>query len=189
MFCTIIYLITTVWQFGSTELIAAISAIATLCAVIVSLFLAFKSRTVKYKIKVNNKMVGLRISNTGDAKIFINAFGIYTNGKYYLNPTERFVKVLPISKKISELHSTFYEWSLGQALIEPGDVVEVGLVSFDYSLIKNKTYLFLLVNGKIKKYKIDAQGINAKTRTNMSDYISISKAELSDYGFYLRNKE
>ena len=175
-----------IWRFGSTELIALISAITTLAAVVVSLFLALKSKTIRYKVFVNNKVAGLRIINTGDGKFFVSAFGVIIDGAYYLNTYERIYKFLPESKQLSEHKTTNYEGSLGKVLLEPGDVVEVGLQYFDNKLFqKGKTYLFIMVSNHIKKYKLDVDKYDVKKEIDMSQYCKIEKNRIKEIGFYL----
>ena len=176
-----------IWQFGLNELIALISAFATFSAVIVSLYLALKAKTIKYKVLINHEMAGLRIANVGDSKFLINAFGIYTNKEYYLDSHERFCKVLCHSKKISEHSTTFQEISCGYVILEPGDVVEVALESFDYSLAKSNTYLFICISGKLKKYKLYQERIKTKARPQMEYYSKYKKEEIKNIGFYIRN--
>ena len=176
-----------IWKFGSSELIALISAIATFLAVIVSLFLALKSKTINYKVHVNHEMMGLRITNTGDAKFLINAFGVCINGKYYMNPYECFCKVLPISRQTNQTSRTFQEHSMGYVLLEPGDVVEIGLQYFDSSLLKGNVHLCIAVSGKIKKYRLKADRITVKVKPEMNNYRQFEKNDIKNIGFYLRN--
>ena len=182
----IIFQINSAWQFGSTELIALLSTLATFSAVIVSLLLAFKAKAIKYKVVINHKMAGLQIVNTGNVKFLVNAFGIYTNGTHYLNPHERFCKVLVHSKQTSQHSFTFQECSLGYVVLEPGDVVEIALQHFDYSLLTGKTYLFVSVSGKIKKYQLDINDIDINMVPQMEHYCKCTKREIKNLGFYLR---
>lgn len=174
------------WTFGTNELISLIAAIATFLAVVVSLFLALKSKTINYKVAVNHSMMGLRITNTGDAKFLINAFGVCANNKYYMNSYERFCKVLPISREVGQHSRTFQEHSLGYVLLEPGDVVEVGLQHFDSSIFKGKVFLFACIAGKIKKFQLDVTKISVVNR-DMNEYKEYTKQEIENIGFYLRN--
>ena len=176
------------WTFETNELISLIAAIATFLAVVVSLFLALKSKTINYKVAVNHSMMGLRITNTGDAKFLINAFGVCVNNKYYMNSYERFCKVMPISREVGQRFSTFQEHSLGYVLLEPGDVVEVGFcVSVGKSIFQGKVFLFACIAGKIKKFQLDVTKISVVVNHDMNKYKEYTKQEIENIGFYLRN--
>lgn len=175
------------WTFETNELISLIAAIATFLAVVVSLFLALKSKTINYKVAVNHSMMGLRITNTGDAKFLINAFGVCVNNKYYMNSYERFCKVMPISREVGQRSRTFQEHSLGYVLLEPGDVVEVGLQHFDSSIFQGKVFLFACIAGKIKKFQLDVTKISVVVNRDMNEYKEYTKQEIENIGFYLRN--
>lgn len=173
------------WTFGTLELVSLLSAIATFLAVLTSLFLALKSKTVKYKVIVNHKMNGLRIINTGDAKFFISNFGVLVGNDYYLNRYERICKFL--SKSIKVLNSTtFYDMSLGKALLEPGDVIEVGLSAFDKKLFEcQRVFLFIEINSKLKKFRLNTEKVEYHGEVDMKQYKKISKNEIKNIGFYL----
>lgn len=175
------------WSFGTSDLIALVSAIATFSAVVVSLYLALKSKTIKPKIYVNNKMAGIRIYNAGDAKFLVEAFGVIVDKKVYIDNQARFCKLLPLAKQIDAHRSTFQEFSFNQVLLEPGDVVEVGLEYFDTTLfIDGKTYLFVVIGNKIKKAKLNISKVESKNDSDRMNYREIEKGKLKDIGFYLR---
>ena len=176
------------WGFGTSELISLVSAVATLAAVIVSLYLANKSRTIKPKLKINNKMAGISVYNAGDAKFLISAFGAIIDKTIYIDNQARFCKLLSSARQIDAHRSTHFEFSFNQVLLEPGDIVEVGLEYFDSNLfVKNKTYLFVVIGNKIKKVKLDTDKVENKNDSERMNYTKIDKKDINNIGFYLHS--
>lgn len=176
------------WGFGTSELISLVSAVATLAAVIVSLYLANKSRTIKPKLKINNKMAGISIYNAGDAKFLISAFGAIIDKTIYIDNQARFCKLLSSARQIDAHRSTHFEFSFNQVLLEPGDIVEVGLEYFDSNLfVKNKTYLFVAIGNKIKKVKLDTDKVENKNDSERMNYTKADKKDINNIGFYLHS--
>lgn len=174
------------WTFGTSELIDLITAFATFSAVAVSLFLALKSKTLKYKVLVNSEFAGLKIYNTGDAKFLVDAFGVIIDGKYYVNVSERFCKYLYTPKQVSQHRTSFQELSLGKVALDQGDVVEVAFENFNFNTNNKKVYLFLLIGNRIKKYRLDTKKIKLKTKVSNDNYSCFTKKEVKNIGFWLR---
>jgi len=92
-----------VWEFGLTELIQTIATAATLLTVGVSLYLATKSKTVKYRLyrkKIDikelkeNSFQKVMLLNTGHIKFTVTRIGYYINKKYYSCLLNNFLKKL-----------------------------------------------------------------------------------------------
>jgi hypothetical protein len=174
------------WTFGTNELISLIAALATFSAVIVSLYLALKSKTVKFKvfIKKNAKLI---VINTGDTKFTINGFGVKIDDDYYMNTVQRFSKILPVAKEVrytnNHTSSSKQELSIGQAVLEQGDFVESGITDFDFSLCNSTSKLFLVINCKIHLYKFDYD-ISEKNEIKKNNFKKYTEEEVKYSGLY-----
>lgn len=180
-------MVTLVWEFGSQELISSIAAFSTLMAVIVSLILARKGKVIKHKVVVNEKFCGLSIYNTGHAKFNITAFGIVDGKTIYYGTRVHYSKLLAESIQTVYNGTTYQDVSINAVCVEPGDLIEVGLEGFDFKLLKEKKCkLFIKINNKIHKYKINISNCDEHKNINQSKYKVISKKELNQSGYYFR---
>lgn len=173
------------WTFGTQELISLIAAFATFCAIAVSLWLALKSKTIRFKVYVKNKKLALIILNTGEAKFTVNGFGIKNGKKYIMNPHQRFSRMLTNSRQITTHQSTSQEIRLGQVVMEQGDFVEMGLESFNYSILTKKSKFFIVVNCKVYKYKMNLIiDQNGAVDSGRNEYNTYTKKEVQYSGLY-----
>lgn len=144
------------WQFGMTELIQAIAAIATLLAVLVSLYLANRARKIKKKVVLSNDGV-VRIVNAGDTKFTISGIGYVINDALFFNSNQKYIKPLAESRKLSNGTSVHWDSYLSNVVLDPGDSVETKICihkNGDPSKIKS---VFVVINYKIyyKKHKFE----------------------------------
>lgn len=173
------------WTFGTQELISLIAAFATFCAIAVSLWLALKAKTIRFKVHVKNKKLALIIINTGEAKFTVNGFGVKNGKEYIMNPHQRFSKILSNTRQISTHQSTSQEIRIGQVVMEQGDFVEVGLESFNYSLLTKKTKFFIVVNCKVYKYKMELiSNPNELSKSSHNEYKIYTKKDVQYGGLY-----
>ena len=158
------------WTFGTNELISIISAILTFAAICVSLYLAQKSKTLKFKIigqKISNNPFSsnqfqqVHLLNNGHIKFTCTTIGYYINKQYYFCDFIGGIKKLDVytKDKVSE-HRTKTKTTedvLLPSYINEGDMIAIALCPFDYDFSKisknKKVYIFTIINGKVyKKY-------------------------------------
>lgn len=156
------------WSFGMSELISSIAAFLTFLAICVSLYLAQKSKTLKFKIidkkiKINafieHQYQQINILNNGHTKFTCTCVGYYIDRKFY------FVNYIQGMKKLdntiiehcgnSNTHITTEQLIL-PTYVQEGDILQLGLwpADYDFSEIQrnNKVYIFVIINGKIYKF-------------------------------------
>lgn len=173
------------WIFGTLELISLIAAVATFCAIGVSLWLSLKAKTIKFKVFVKSEINAVIIINTGDSRFIINGFGLKNGKDYYMNLNQQYSKILSVPIKSFNNSTTTQLISVGQVLVEQGDFIETGLRSIDQNIISKKTKLFLVVNCKIHTFKLQFKKykliINNK---NNDEYKKYTKKEAMYFGKY-----
>ena len=161
-------LLTSNWSFGIGELINCIAAFLTFVAIYVSLYLAQKSKTLKLKV-IGKKIIEkamlkhqyqqLDILNNGHIKFTCTAVGYYINKKYYYNARVNFIKKLDVTLIEQKSHGKNYvttESLILPTYVREGDIIQLGLwpaeFKFDEEKPTKKVYIFLIINGKLKKY-------------------------------------
>ena len=152
------------WQFGSQELIFSISALFTLLAIITSLYLATKSRTVKHRLyckKINTSELKeknfqkIMLLNTGHIKFTITRIGYFIDGKYYSCLLNSFLKKLNEPIKENNVRQTAVIDTDISLYLQEGESIEFYLYpkSFNFTDSKKnkRVYYFIMINDKVKK--------------------------------------
>lgn len=161
-------LLTESWSFGMSELINSIAAFLTFVAICVSLYLAQKSKTLKFKVlgkKINKKAFQehqyqqINILNNGHTKFTCTSIGYYINKKYYFVDYIQGLKKLDttiIEQKAHNKHHITTENVILPTYVQEGDILQTGLWPADYNfddIKKNcRVYIFVLINGKVHKF-------------------------------------
>lgn len=161
-------LLTANWDFGVSELINSIAAFLTFLAICTSLYLAQKSKTLKFKVlgkKINKKAFQehqyqqINILNNGHTKFTCTSIGYYINKRYYyVNYIQGLKKldVTIIEQQAHGKHHTTTENLILPTYVQEGDILQVGLWPADYNfhgIKKNyRVYIFVLINGIVHKF-------------------------------------
>ncbi|MBR6778703.1 MAG: hypothetical protein IKM43_00915 [Clostridia bacterium] len=164
-------LLTSSWSFGMNELINSIAALLTFVAICVSLYLAQKSKTLKFKVlgkKINkkafqeNQYQQINILNNGHTKFTITSAGYLIKRRYFFTYHVAGLKKLDSTIIEQKTHGgknhITTETVLLPTYIQEGDLLQISLfpADYDFSEIKSKrakVYIFIIVNGKKYKYK------------------------------------
>lgn len=165
------------WDFGMAELLQVITAIATILAVLVSLYLANRARRIKKKVLVSDDGI-IRIVNVGDSKFTISALGYVIGDILFINNKQKYIKPLSESRQLFNNNITAH-WDsyFSNVVLEPGDCVETEIFvnkNDDPTKIKS---VFYVINYKIyyqkhkfKKLMISENGsIRSCKKNNMFD--------------------
>lgn len=164
------------WEFGMTELISSISALFIFLAICTSLYLAQKSKTLKFKVlgKRINKVVlqkrqsqQIEILNTGHIKFTCSCVGYVIGKNYYYTYYVGGLKKLD-ETRLEKLGCSITRVSTDVLIlptyIHEGDLLQVALCPADYNFTnenKNKkVYVFVVINGKIHKKYIGMKANN-----------------------------
>ena len=156
------------WAFGLQELIHSIVAFLTLAAIITSLYLATKSKTLRYKLYSKRLgkdylqkkgMFKIVILNNGHIQFTITSIGFVIAKKFYYCTYNRYLKKLEeprIEIKPNGSKTTHNaDISILPAYLQEGRCLELLLYPRDYNFVdskKNKkVYFFVMINNKIKK--------------------------------------
>ena len=138
-------LLTSNWDFGISELINSIVAFLTFLAICVSLYLAQKSKTLKFKVignKINKKAFQehqyqqINILNNGHIKFTCTSIGYYINKKYYFVDKIRGLKKLDatiIEQTGLSKHYITTENIIFPTYVQEGDIMQTGLWPADYN--------------------------------------------------------
>ena len=161
-------LLTANWDFGISELINSIAAFLTFLAICVSLYLAQKSKTLKFKVlgkKINkvafqkHQYQQINILNNGHTKFTCTSIGYYINKKFYYVNYIQGLKKLDTTIIEQQAHSKNHitmENLILPTYVQEGDILQTGLWPADYNfedIKKNcRVYIFILINGKIHKF-------------------------------------
>ncbi len=158
------------WTFGTNELIGLLSAVITFLAVCVSLFLALKSKTLKFKI-INKRLLKtafmekqfqqIDLLNNGYIKFTCTSIGYYIDKKYYFVDFIQGIKKLDnsiIEKTETGKNHIYDENLILPTYVHEGDMLQTAICPADYNFneIKRnkKVYVFIVINGKIYKWYI-----------------------------------
>ena len=155
------------WEFGISELISALSTLFTFLAICTSLYLAQKSKTLKFKIigrKINKIVLQsqqsqqIEILNTGHIKFTFSCIGYKVGKNYYYTYYTRGLKKLDetrVEKRGNTTNHISTDILILPTYIHEGDLLQVALFPADYNFdneSKNKkVYAFMIINGKIYK--------------------------------------
>jgi len=160
------------WEFGLTELIQSIAALLTFLAIVTSLYLATKSKTLKFKIineKLNKSMLiqneyhKIVLLNNGHIQFTVVSVGYYINKKYYFCYHNMAIKKLDQVRHTETISasgnksksSTGQDNLLLPTYLKEGECLDLGLMPADFNFLdskKNKkVYYYILINGKAHK--------------------------------------
>ncbi|MDD3382452.1 MAG: hypothetical protein PHT83_03015 [Bacilli bacterium] len=142
------------WEFGIEEMFLGITSLLTFLAIVVSLYLANRSKRANHKIIFKDNGC-FQIINTGDIKFTISTVGYYLKSLYYYSESQQFIKSLSRATFSPKFQSySFQEISNSTVVLEPGDLVET-IVNFKNDLNINKRItIFIIINLKIVKKKM-----------------------------------
>lgn len=198
------------WEFGITELIGTISATLTLLAICTSLYLAQKSKTLKFKMLGNkvkrnafltNQCQQIEILNIGHIKFTCTCVGYQISNQYYFTDFICGLKKYdtPIIEKNSS-GSTNHITNTSLLLptyVQEGDLLQIALFPADFNFYKikknHKVYIFAMINGKLyKKYtgmrlrtfKENIRAFDKRSLQNHNPIFSIDGRNIKDC--YLR---
>lgn len=83
--------------------------------------------------------------------------------------------------------TTYREISLNAVSVEPGDLIEIGLENFNFSLLETKKQkLFVKINNKIKKYKIKTNITESNGTIDKSKFLQVTYEDLKETGYFFR---
>lgn len=145
--------------------INGLGVIATFSAVVASLFLATKSRTIRFRLY--RKRIDLKelkdkdfhkimLLNTGHVKFTITRIGYYIDRKYYCCMLNNFLKKLdiPITDDHNTRHNSEIDMDISTYLKE-GESIEFYLYPKCFNFIDSKrnrkVFYFIMINDKIKR--------------------------------------
>ncbi|MCL2846064.1 MAG: hypothetical protein FWE38_00055 [Firmicutes bacterium] len=157
------------WTFGTLELISLIAAVLTFSAICVSLWLATKSKTLRYRLfqkKINkvflkeNELQRIIILNTGHIKFTLSMVGYKIGKSFYFCKFNRYQKkhehpVVSIRPNGGK-HTDIMQDCILPVFAHEGDCVEMVLFPKDFDF-KNtnknkKVFYFIVINGKTRVF-------------------------------------
>lgn len=101
----------------------------------------------------------------------------------------RYSKLLAHSLKTTYNSTTYRAISLNAVSVEPGDLIEVGLENFNFSLLETKKQkLFVKINNKIKKYKIKTNITESNGTIDNSKFLQVTYKDLKETGYFFQTK-
>ena len=150
-------ILTANWDFGITELIQVITAVCTLLAVLVSLYLANRARRIKKKVILSDDGI-IRIVNVGDTKFTISAIGYVIGDNLYFNSYQKYLKPLSEERQIfspsSKVGPAHWDSYFSNVVLEPGECVETKIRIHKNGVTTSIEYIFIVFNYKIYYYKV-----------------------------------
>jgi hypothetical protein len=175
------------WVFGSSQLLQALSIIATFSAVLVSLWLANRKRRVKFDVRINKECSGLSIVNKGDTKFLVRGFGIKIGRDYYFQKNSTFFRIRYAQEDRAQDEPGHKKYEIDEkcyllCALEPGDFANVGFCGDLPREIKpgEKCSFFIIADFKIKKCRIDSnKPVASKFRSGIEEMVKINKKYIS----------
>ena len=157
------------WEFGLNALIQIIAATLTLLAIITSLYLATKSKTLKYGLikevakdyllDADKPMQKVVMFNTGHTKFTITQIGYVVANKYYFCLLSSYLKKTNEKAK-SDAHNHILkqltEMDKLPTYLNEGECIELYLYPKSFNFVNSgknkKVYYFVVINNKVKKF-------------------------------------